>query len=396
MTPGLRASVLRVTRAASNALVPRGTTGAARLGSMRLLTCAAAIAAFLIIGSTAPGAQSASPSVELIPAPLVRLPGETDSNSPIVWDRVGGRDVLFAITSSSGLPRTAFGPRLDRLGEPRDIRIDPWPGGGIWMEAVIADVDGTWYGYYHNENVAAAECGETVKVIPRIGAARSRDHGRTWQPLGVVLEAPPGSYRCQTTNHYFVGGVGDFSVQLDPESRDVYFFFSQYHRARVRQGVGIARLAWADRDNPTGKIMVWAGRPWLPASSHVSGEDELAWRYPSAVPIFPTLDSWHDNDTEVDAFWGPSVHWNTHLQQYVMLLNRATDHVWAQEGIYVSYAPRLDDPQLWSRPVKIVDGGLWYPQVIGLMPGAGTDKTAGAVARLFIGGQSSHFIRFVR
>ena len=36
---------------------------------------------------------------------------------------------------------------------------------------------------------------------------------------------------------------------------------------------------------------------------------------------------------EPDAFWGPAVHWNTHLQQYVMLLNRAFDPRWAQEDL---------------------------------------------------------------
>ena len=46
------------------------------------------------------------------------------------------------------------------------------------MEAVVSAPDGTWYGYYHNERVATA-CGDTTKVVPRIGAARSKDHGAT-------------------------------------------------------------------------------------------------------------------------------------------------------------------------------------------------------------------------
>ena len=40
-------------------------------------------------------------------------------------------------------------------------------------------------------------------------------------------------------------------------------------------------------------------------------------------------------------FWGPAIHWNTYLEQYVMLLNRAKDDQFGQEGIYVSFSPTL-------------------------------------------------------
>jgi hypothetical protein len=116
----------------------------------------------------------------------------------------------------------------------------------------------------------------------------------------------------------------------------------------------------------------------------------------AAVPILPVAQSWHDDDTIVDAFWGPSVHWNTHLQRYVMLLNRSKDTNWSQEGIYVSYSDQLADPRRWSAPVKIMSGGSWYPQVIGLEDGQGTDKVAGEHARFFLGGTSTNFIRFIR
>jgi hypothetical protein len=72
------------------------------------------------------------------------------------------------------------------------------------------------------------------------------------------------------------------------------------------------------------------------------------------------------------------VHWNSAIQQYVMLLNRSKDEHYGQEGIYVSFAPRLDAPSLWTAPQKIVNGGKWYPQVIGSTSGVGTDKLAGA------------------
>jgi hypothetical protein len=280
------------------------------------------------------------------------------------------------------------------MGPAQPIALEPWPGGGVWMEAVVRDTDGTWYGYYHQE-VVAPMCG-TQRVIPRIGAARSRDAGRTWEPLGTILEAPPGSHDCTTHNQYFVGGLGDFSIQLDATSRDLYFFYSLYLRSQRQQGVSVARLAWADRDAPLGRMMVWRGRSWAPAMAMRSDDLTERWVYPAAAPMFPTSAPWHDDDTLVDAFWGPSVHWNTHLERYVMLLNRARDESFRQEGIYVSFAERLDDLTLWSVPMKILSGGKWYPQVIGLEHGSGTDKVAGESARFFMSGSSEHLIRFRR
>lgn len=363
-------------------------------------TCFALILASVLIATRALIAQSttaAVPRAELSAAPALRFTGNVDSNSPAVWQRVDGQEQMTVLTSTAGRPSLASGPQLRRLSEPQPIAINPWPGGGIWMEAVVADDDGTLYGYYHNEMGATMCSGDSKsKMIPRIGAVRSRDHGATWEPLGLVLEAPPGTYDCQTNNVYFVGGVGDFSVRLDPASRDLYFFYSQYIRFDRLQGVGVARLAWADRDSPSGKVMVWNARAWIPARSVALASGAVRWVYPAAVPIFPAVEPWHDDDTDVDAFWGPSVHWNTYLEQYVMLLNHAKDAAWSQEGVYVSFAPRLDDPSLWSKPVKILAGGLWYPQVMGLEDGQGTDKVAGRWARFFMGGTSEQLIQFIK
>jgi hypothetical protein len=338
---------------------------------------------------------SSVPRVELKSASRLKLPGEVDSNSPAVWDRWNGQSLLFVMTSWGGQPTTSFGLGLTTMIGSAHAEVDPWPGGGVWMEAIVADDGGTWYGYYHNET-RAEECGpDNVKVIPRIGAARSVDHGVTWESLGIILEAPPRSYDCETNNKYFAGGVGDLSVQLDPDSQDLYVFYSEYVRAAMFQGVGVARLAWADRDDPVGKVMVWSGRTWLPPSQSRFSRTPR-WIYPAARPVFPAGEPWHDDDTVVDAFWGPSVHWNTYLQQYVMLLNHAKNENFDQEGIYVSYSPRLDDPGLWTAPEKILNGGSWYPQVVGLDAPGGSDKVAGQTARFFMSGTSTALIQFLR
>jgi hypothetical protein len=118
------------------------------------------------------------------------------------------------------------------------------------------------------------------------------------------------------------------------------------------------------------------------------------------TPIFPVRVDWHKPD--VDAFWGPSVHWNTHLESWVMLLNRAKDKNWAQEGIYVSFNPDLANPTGWTTPVKILDAGeleksKWYPQVVGTDAAKReTDQLAGKVARLFVAGVSKWEILFLR
>ena len=135
---------------------------------------------------------SNTPHVELTAAPRLRFTGEVDSNSPAVWQRLAGLNQLLVFTSIAGQPRLATGRQFDQLSVALPVVLEPWPGEGVWMEAVVADIDGTLYGYYHNEN-AATVCPGSGKVIPRIGAARSNDHGLTWTPIGNILEAPPGS-----------------------------------------------------------------------------------------------------------------------------------------------------------------------------------------------------------
>ena len=360
----------------------------------------AAVVAACFVLSLRSSAQSSispiNPQAKLVSTPSLRLTGEVDSNSPALWDMTNGLSRFFVVTSYNGRPNIAVGRSLTQLGAARPASLEPWPGGGVWMEAIVPDVDGTWYGYYHNEMPASVVCPGSNKVIPRIGAARSRDRGHTWAQLGIILEAPAAAFSCDTTNVFFVNGVGDFSVQLDPDSRDLYFFFSQYERSTTQQGIAVARLAWADRDDPVGKLMLWRTRVWVPAARAVANGDELTWAYGVGTSLFSVTDGWHDDGMTTNEFWGPSVHWNSFLQMYVMLLNRAKDTKYNQEGIYISFSNRLDDPRTWQIPSKILNGGSWYPQVIGLDEGTGSDKLAGEWARFFMAGTSQYLIHFTR
>lgn len=311
----------------------------------------------------------------------IEFPEYSDCNTPAYWDYEDGA-LAIHVFNSAGYPHRSYGPSLRDLGHTEVVAFTSEANGGRWMEAVVRDREGILYGYYHNEPYGPCN---GVKTAPRIGAARSTDGGRTWDDLGILIEAPPASFDCETPNPYFVGGVGDFSVILDPEEKELYFFLSTYARDQEQQGVAVARMLWADRDSPAGKIATWYHATWVPA------EQDEAFGF---TPIYTPAASWHDPDGRADAFWGPSVHWNSHLKQYVMLLNRAEDGAFSQEGIYVAFSDSLEDPDRWSRPTKLLDGGNWYPQVMGLEPGAGTDRLAGGIARLFIGGRSDYILVF--
>jgi len=312
--------------------------------------------------------------------------GDTDCNSPVIWD--GDECIIF---NSAGHPWRNAGP--DPFGPAESsvsITFDNEVNGGRWFESVWREEDGTLYSWYHHEpnDVCPQTRPKRHLTAPKIGAARSIDGGLTWKDLGIVLTAPPG-FRCDTENFYFAGGNGDFSVILDGEKEYFYFFISTYGDLS-EQGVAVARMAYADRDAPVGKVWKW----------HDGG-----WREPGVggrlTPIFGIVKDWHAKDA--NAFWGPSIHWNTYLETYVILLNRTMDSNWKQEGIYVTYNPDLSDPTDWTPPAKILDRAdllsrlrrhsAWYPQVIGVEKGE-TDKRAGRLARLYVMGESYWEIEF--
>ena len=312
------------------------------------------------------------------------MPADIDCNSGAHWDG----DVLYMFYST-GHPFRSHGPDLMHLSRPSQrCTFDnekTWNMGGRWIEATHKAADGKLYMWYHNE--PPLEGGRTA---PRIGQMVSDDNGLTWRDQGLVLEAPSGSNNPQSANFYFVGGNGDFCVNADRRNKYLYFFISTYNKDVGQQGVAVARMDYADRDNPRGKVMKWYNGRW--------GEPGIGGL---VSPIFNVAVDWHLPN--VDAFWGPSIHWNSHLNCWVMLLNRAKDKDWSQEGIYISFNMKgLDSPGGWSKPVKILDAAeleksKWYPQVVGTDKALRqTDKLAGQKARLFVAGLSKWEITFLK
>ena len=362
----------------------------------------AACCAIVIVGSACRSTQSASPEnggprVVIREAPLVQLrganspspdkPGECDCNNPTHWDG----DTLY-VFNSAGHPWRSAGPDLFHL-QTNYVRCeyDNRVSGGRWIECTWKVADGTLYGWYHFEPTgicpgAHPDSPKMNLTAPKIGAVKSTDNGATWHDLGIVLEAS-GPLKCDTKNYYFAGGNGDFSIMLDAKKEFLYFFFSNYPNDVSEQGVAVARMRWTDREQPVGKVWKWRGGQWSEPGlgGHVS-------------PVFETKTDWHRADA--DAFWGPSVHWNTHLRQYVILLNRTKDGHFTEEGIYVTFNRELSNPLSWSPPRKVPvaqDKLAWYPQVVGLDKSKHeTDKLAGRVARFFIRGQSRWKILFLK
>jgi len=334
---------------------------------------------------------SQTPAVKLTDAPLIRFrganslapgqPGDCDCNCPAHWD--AGTLYVF---NSAGHPWRLGGRDLFGLDQSYvRAEYNNQANGGRWIECTWKAEDGTLYGWYHHE--PAGLFPGTHLTAPQIGAVRSTDNGARWEDLGIVLEARPGTLNPGTKNYYFGGGNGDFSIMVDARKRYVYFFISTYAGQVNEQGVAVARMRYADRNQPAGKVWKWHAGGW--------GEPGLGGR---VTPIFPAMIDWHRADA--DAFWGPSIHWNSHLRQYVLLLNRAQDYKWTQEGVYVSFNRDLANPSGWSAPQRILAGlkaDEWYPQVIGTdATKHETDKLAGRVARLFVRGQSRWEILFLR
>lgn len=349
--------------------------------------------------SAPPRLRGPLPSVVLRPAPPLAFRGvdnpaighaqECDCNNPAYWDG----DTLYVFNSAIHPWRNA-GPDLFHLRDAYErVTFDNEATfrSGRWLESAWRDDGGVLYGWYHNEPGRVCP-GKKNLTAPRIGALRSTDNGATWKDLGFVLESRVDALQCDTANHFFAGGNGDFCVIPDEGKEYLYFFISTYGKFIEEQGVSVARMRVADRDAPAGKVWKWHAGGWTEPGIHGR-----------VSPVFPAAIDWNRKDA--DAFWGPSAHWNTHLGMYVLFLNRAIDCAWKQEGIYVSYTLDLADVGGWTPPRKILDRAEivpegstesgFYPQVIGLEKGE-TDKRAGKRARFFIHGASRWEIEFCR
>lgn len=317
-------------------------------------------------------------NAQLLPAEKISYPIHIDGNTPSFW--LAGDLHIFSSTGDPAMISVAD-DWADAWAS-QEIDVSQQLHFPLWIESAWRDRDGVVLGWYHHE--PAGVCGSSSLTAPKIGAVISYDGGKTIKDLGIVLESGD-PVDCTSQNGFFAGGHGDFSVILDRSRKYFYFFFTNYAGDLASQGIVTARLAFEDRFRPAGRVYKYYEGKWE--------EPGIGGR---VTPIFPARQSWQREDT--DSFWGPAVHWNTFLRQYVMLLNRSCcrSH-WPQEGIYITYSKSLADPASWQVTRRIMDGAEangYYPQVVGQGPGE-SDSLAGETARLFVHGVSRWLITFL-
>ncbi len=303
-------------------------------------------------------------------APLIRMPGvpEVDSNSPLHWD--GGTLYLF---NSFRHPWRTSGPDLEHLSNRISTKLgktnDTLP---LWLEATYKDDNGTLYGACHFEPHTVCFSDSHLPTAPRIGWLRSLDNGATWEDLGFVIYADPCRIRCGTPGLKYAGGTGNFVFLPDRQKQFFYFYATSYDPEFAEQGVFAARMPYADRNKPSGKVMKWHNGAW--SEPGLKGH---------VTPLFPAT----------PMFRAPSIHWNTWLGMYVMVLSR-------KQGIFIAFNRDLSRPLGWSKPVPLLDGktlssGHSHPQIVGTGKGE-TDTVCGRTCRIFLAGTSSLEIQFLK
>ena len=231
-------------------------------------------------------------------------------------------------------PRAGDSKRCSPASPVASVRI---PGDGVWMEAIVPDEAGAWYGYYHHERPADL-CGRPERQLPRLGAMRSADNG-----------ADVGRPR-----HRSRRAAGQRGLRLEQSLR-ARRRRRRHRRARSQRPGPLPLLQPVLARCGRRRASPWRGwrgpiamRRWGRQRSGTTARgcrrsrpDESApFSYPAGTPLVKAAGRFTIAPATNDVFWGASIHWNTYLEQYVMLLNRAKDDQFGQEGIYVAFSPR--------------------------------------------------------
>jgi hypothetical protein len=377
------------------------------------------------------------PTVTLVPVDTIRVtsPVGSDCNRPSWW--VG--DTLFQMVSNQHPWRSRGGrdaadaqpfepmrftdddPRFrwdaDRRWYVHDINTSDRPTATRmrWMESVYRDPrTGVLHGLYHLEEGPYVRCPAPNErpylSVPHIGLARSRDNGRRWENLGIIISDGSFPISCQSPVRFFAGGVGDPSMAIGPDSAHAYIAFTNYTGDDpATQGIQLARIALADLDAPlngdsTSRAMRWHRGAWSGPGLQGTPGARVGQRWsPSplgqATSLLPPARSWLREDG--GGYWGPSLSWNTHVGAFMLLLNKVSGaKAFDADGNYLTFIPRMASPMpVPAAPIRLdtLPNGptpAWYVQALGDPRTRGTSALTGQDARLFLGEHSHLLLRF--
>jgi hypothetical protein len=267
---------------------------------------------------------------------------------------------------------------------PASLRVMPGPalpGSSLplWVEATWRDEDGTVFGWYHHEPTPS--CRANALVAPQIGALVSHDGGQTFTDLGPVITT---QYRedCDSRNGFFAGGHGDFAVIVDESKSFFYFVFSGHGTDPQTSGIAMARMAYADRLEPGGRVWKFYNGLWDQPGLH--GKTTPLWS-PALQPC------------EGEAWAAPSIYWNSYLREYVVLAHHSCSRAGPvpSAGVYISFLRDVANPALATAPQKLLDTQERRARIAGEDPNRQL-RQVGKTARLVLNGRSVWELEFSR
>ncbi len=299
-------------------------------------------------------------------ASRIDLPGEIDSSNPAVWSLVDGVQRLFVLSSWGGVPVRSAGASIDSLqrGEPGRVYVASGPrrvdGGDrpgrrrhlVWLLPSRAPGGSV-------RPARSAAAAHRRDAIRRSTARRGKISASCSTRRRAARRATRGIASC-------LAASATSPRRSMPSGQDLYLYFSQYSRDGATQGVAVARLAWADRDQPAGKAAIWNDGAWLPASEspasgrrvgvsggHAAGARRAAVSRSIRRPrrLLGRVDSLE------------------HLSRAVRDAAQSRQGRSVRPGRDLRRRSRQRcGSARWSAPAKIMNGGSWYPQVIGTRP----------------------------
>jgi hypothetical protein len=273
--------------------------------------------------------------------------------------------------------------------------------GAAWFETIYQDPNDktgkTLFALYHNENYpetlpydSATGKGyinyrwpqgltgpQSPAAVCRIGIMKSSDGGHSWENKGIVLEdlQPRMILKPFNTSNTFAGGVGDPSAVASGDY--LYIFYGEYgfpgaydsltyspNEEWKGQCVSMARIALKDLNDPVGKARRWDGKAFNAAPDGIGK--------PIAALQIPRNEGGGAASSPTGGFhWGPSVSWNTYLNQWIMMMGHVTGPSWQGSKIFISFNPNADlskgnNSQQWSKPQLLLDKPgfiVWYPSL---------------------------------